>query len=148
MNASVDAVRVAGTPDGPLPVVVLAVEGETDVVPIFVGLSEARSIAQGLDAVDIGRPLTHDLTLDLLEELGSRVTRVVVSAIEDGTYLADLYVQSPREEVVLDARPSDCLALAVRTNVPIEVAESVFEQNCEAAEEFADLQEFSEVVEP
>jgi hypothetical protein len=147
MRASIDAVRVAGTPDGPVPVVVLAVEGESDVVPIFVGLDEARSIAQGLDAVDIGRPLTHDLTLDIVEELGSRIDRVVVSALEEGTYIADLHIQTPRGEVVVDARPSDCLALSARTNAPVEVSESVFEASREDPAEFAELRELREAFE-
>jgi hypothetical protein len=147
MHAAIDAVRVAGTPDGPVPVVVLSVEDETDVLPIFVGLEEARSISQGMDAVDIGRPLTHDLTLDIVEELGSRVDRVVVSALEEGTYIADLHIQTPRSEVVVDARPSDCLALAARTNAPIEVAEPVFEAGREDPSEFAELRELREALE-
>jgi bifunctional DNase/RNase len=148
MNATIDAVRVAGTPDGPVPVVVLAVEGESDIVPIFIGIEEARAIAHGMDAVDIGRPLTHDLTLDIVEELGSRVDHVVVSGLDEGTYLAELHLQTPRGEAVVDARPSDSLALAARTNAPIEVAEVVFEEGRQAPEEFADLQDIREAFEP
>ena len=148
MNATIDAVRVAGTPDGPVPVVVLAIDGESDVVPIFIGPEEARAIAHGMDAVDIGRPLTHDLTLDIVEELGARVDHVVVSGLDEGTYLAELHLQTPRGEAVVDARPSDSLALASRTNAPIEVAEVVFEEGRQAPEEFADLQDIREAFEP
>ncbi len=101
MHASIDAVRVAG-PSGPVPVVVLAVDDEEDVIPIFIGFDEATSIARGLEAEDIGRPLTHDLLLDVIEELGSRIDRVVVSEIEaradgrGGTYIADLRQDSSR----------------------------------------------------
>jgi hypothetical protein len=147
MNATIDAVRVAGTPEGPVPVVILAVEGETDVVPIFIGVEEARAIAHGMDAVDIGRPLTHDLTLDIVEELGSRIDRVVVSGLEEGTYLAELHLQTPRGEAVVDARPSDSLALASRTNAPIEMRPEVFEEGRQAPEEFADLQDIREAFE-
>ena len=146
MRAAIDAVRVAGTPDGPVPVVVLSVEGESDVLPIFVGVDEARSIAQGIDAIDIGRPMTHDLTLDIIEELGGRVDRVVVSELRDGTYIADLHLNTPREDVVVDARPSDSLAMAARTNVPIEVSEAVFEEGREDPEEFAELRDIREVL--
>ncbi|MFC3958839.1 bifunctional nuclease family protein [Halovivax cerinus] len=150
MDASIDGVRLAGTPQGPVPVVVLGVEGERDVVPIFVGMEEATSIARGLEATDVGRPLTHDLLLDVMEELGGRVERVVVSDLAErgedaGTYIADLHVTTPRETVVVDARPSDSLALAARTTVPIEIAESVFERSAEEPETYADLTDIREM---
>ncbi|MCU4752979.1 bifunctional nuclease family protein [Natrialbaceae archaeon A-CW2] len=151
MQAAIDAVRIAGTPQGPVPVVVLSVDGEQDVVPIFIGIEEATSIARGLEAEDIGRPLTHDLLLDVMEELGGRVDRVVVSDIDaredgmGGTYIADLHVQTPRETVVIDARPSDSLALAARTNVPIEITESVFESGRDDREKFEALEDLREV---
>jgi bifunctional DNase/RNase len=146
MRAQIDAVRVAGTPDGPVPVVVLSVEGESDVLPIFVGVDEARSIAHGIDAIDIGRPMTHDLTLDIIEELGGRVDHVVVSELRDGTYIADLHLDTPREDVFVDARPSDSLAMAARTNAPIEVAEPVFEEGSEDPAEFDELRDIREVL--
>jgi len=151
MQASIDAVRVAGTPQGPVPVVVLAVEGEDDVVPIFIGFNEATSIARGLEAEDIGRPLTHDLLLDVMEELGSRIDRVVVNEIEaredgqGGTYIADLHLETPRSETVIDARPSDSLALAARTNAPIEVTDEVFADGRDDSEKFADLEDIRNV---
>ena len=151
MQASIDAVRVAGTPQGPVPVVVLSVDGEDDVVPIFIGFEEATSIARGLAAEDIGRPMTHDLLLDVMEELGSRLDHIVVSEIEErddgqgGTYIADLHVQTPRGETVIDARPSDSLALAARTNAPIEVTEAVFEGGRDDTEKFEQLEDIRNV---
>ena len=146
MDATIEGVRVAGTPTGPVPVVLLAPDGERDFLPIFIGFDEAASIARGLDASDIGRPLTHDLTLDIVEELGGRVERVVVSDVEDGTYIADLHVATPRASVVVDARPSDSLALAARTNAPIEVAEAVFEDGRRDPDEFDDLDDIRDVM--
>ena len=151
MQASIDAVRVAGTPQGPVPVVVLSVDGEDDVVPIFIGFEEATSIARGLAAEDIGRPMTHDLLLDVMEELGSRIDHIVVSEIEErgdgqgGTYIADLHVQTPRGETVIDARPSDSLALAARTAAPIEVTETVFEGGRDDSEKFEQLEDIRNV---
>jgi len=153
MDATIDAVRVAGTTEGPVPVVLLAVEDENedDVLPIYVGFDEAASIARGQDATDIGRPLTHDLLLDVVEELGGRVTKVVVSAIEEqnggGTYIADLHIRTPRDDVVVDARPSDSLALAARTNAAIEVSDPVFEDGGQDPDRFEDLQDIREVTE-
>lgn len=148
MQASIDAVRVAGTPEGPVPVVVLTAEGTDDALPIFIGFEEANSIAYGLDAYDIGRPLTHDLLLDVMEELGGRVDRVEISEItDDGTYIADLHLEGPRSSMVVDARPSDSLALAARTNVPVEIARSVFEEGRQPAEQFDELADIREVSE-
>ncbi|WP_232700397.1 bifunctional nuclease family protein [Halobacterium wangiae] len=147
MNAHIEGVRVAGTPDGALPVVLVGVEDTDDVLPIFIGFDEATSIARGLDARDIGRPLTHDLTLDLVEELGGRIDRVVVTHVEDGTYYADLHVQTPRGDEVVDARPSDSLALVARTDAPIEVAEDVFEEGRRDPETFDELDDIREVLE-
>jgi bifunctional DNase/RNase len=146
MNAHIDAVRVAETPDGPVSVVILAVDDSEDVLPIFVGFEEAASIARGMDARDIGRPLTHDLTLDLMEELGGRVDRVVVSDVEEGTYIADLHVETPRGSAVVDARPSDSLALAARTNAPVEIAGDVFEDGARSPDQFEDLRDVREVM--
>ncbi|MFB6300360.1 MAG: bifunctional nuclease family protein [Halobacteriales archaeon] len=151
MNAAIDAVRVAGTPDGPVPVVILAPDDDEtagdDVLPIFIGFDEAVSIARGLDAEGIGRPLTHDLMLDVIEELGGRVERIVVSAIVEDTYIADLHLNTPRgNDVVVDARPSDSLALAARTNAPIEINEDVFDEGRQDRSEFDDLEPIQEVV--
>jgi bifunctional DNase/RNase len=146
MDATIEGVRVAGTPTGPVPVVLLALDGRQDLVPIFIGFDEAASIARGLDAEDIGRPLTHDLTLDIVEELGGRVERVVVSDVDSGTYIADLHLATPRGDTVVDARPSDSLALAARTNAPIELAETVFEEGRRDPDEFDDLDDIRDVM--
>ncbi|QSG03587.1 bifunctional nuclease family protein [Natranaeroarchaeum sulfidigenes] len=145
MKASIDAVRVAGTREGPVAVVVLTVEDESDVLPIFIGFEEAASIARGIDAEDIGRPLTHDLLLDVVEELGGRVRHVEVSAVEDGTYIADLHIDTPRGETTIDARPSDSLALASRTSASIEVSPDVFANGSRPAEEFEELDPLQDV---
>ncbi|MFC7116216.1 bifunctional nuclease family protein [Natronoarchaeum sp. GCM10025703] len=147
MKASIDAVRVAGTREGPVAVVILSVEDESDVLPIFIGFEEAASIARGIDAEDIGRPLTHDLLLDVVEELGGRVRHVEVTAVEDGTYIADLCIDTPRGETTIDARPSDSLALASRTDASIEVAPDVFAAGARPASEFEDLDPIQDVAE-
>jgi bifunctional DNase/RNase len=147
MDAQIDGVKIAGTPSGAVPVVLLGTEAETDVLPIFVGFDEAVAIRRGLDAEDIGRPLTHDLLLDVIEELGGRVTRVAVSDLREGTYIADLHLETPRGETIVDARPSDALALASRTNAEVEVAQEVFDDGRELPEEFDELRDIREVLE-
>ena len=146
MEAHIEAVRVAETPGGLAAVVTLAVDDAAEVLPIFIGVEEATSIARGLDADDIGRPLTHDLLLDVMEELGGRVERVVVSGLEEDTYVADLHVDTPRADAVVDARPSDSLALAARTDADIEVERSVFEAGSEPLEEYDDFDDIRELM--
>lgn len=146
MDASIEGVRVAGTQQGTVPVVTLSVESEDDLLPIFIGFAEATSIVDGLDAADIGRPLTHDLLLDSIEELGGRIERVVVGDVEDGTYIADLHLATPRGSAAVDARPSDALALAARTNAPIDVARDVFESGREDRERYTVLHDIRDVM--
>lgn len=145
MKATIDAVRVAATPEGPVYFAILTAEGESEVLPISIGFAEAASIARGMEAEDIGRPLTHDLLLDVMEELGGRVDRVEVTELKDATYIADLHLETPRDEAVVDARPSDSLALAVRTNAPIEVDRDVFEDGRRPPDEFDHLEDLREV---
>lgn len=146
MDAHIEGVRVADSPSGLVAVVTLGVEGETDVLPIFVGIEEAASIARGVDAADIGRPLTHDLLLDIVEELGGRVDRVVVSAVDEGTYVADLHIETPRGGAVIDARPSDSIALAARTDGEIGIEETVFETGREPLKEYEHLEDIREMM--
>ena len=113
----------------------------------FIGVEEAASIARGMDATSVPRPFTHDLCLDVIEELGGRVEKVVVAEIEDNTYIADLHLNTPRDDVVVDARPSDSLALAARTDAPIAVDEAVFENGRESRDEFEELDDIREVSE-
>lgn len=149
MDAAIEGVRVAGTPQGAVPVVTLELtsDEENDLLPVFIGFPEARSIARGLDAEDIGRPLTHDLLLDSIEELGGRLERIVVSAVEENTYIADLHLATPRGSTVVDARPSDALALSARTNAPIEIASDVFESGCDDPELYQELHDIRQVME-
>jgi bifunctional DNase/RNase len=147
MDAHIEGVKVAGTPSGAVPVVLLGTEDSEDVLPIFVGFDEAVAIRRGLDADTIDRPLTHDLLLDVVEELGGRVTSVVVSDLRDGTYIADLHLETPRGETVVDARPSDALALASRTEGDIAVDEDVFDAGRELPKEFDELEDIGEVLE-
>jgi len=97
-------------------------------LPIWIGPWEASAIAMKLQGVAADRPLTHDLFVAAIERLGARIDRVVISELADETYHARLVLVRDGEEVELDARPSDCVALAVRTSVRILVAEEVLDQ--------------------
>ena len=109
--------------------VVILKDSEGDrYLPIWIGPWEASAIAMKLQGVAADRPLTHDLFVAALGRLAVRIDRVVISELADETYHARLVLAHDGEEVELDARPSDCVALAVRTAVRILVAEEVLEQ--------------------
>jgi bifunctional DNase/RNase len=109
--------------------VVILKDNEGDrYLPIWIGPWEASAIAMKLQGLAADRPLTHDLFVAALERLSVRVDRVVISELAEETYHARLVLERDGVEVELDARPSDCVALAVRTSVRILVAEEVLEQ--------------------
>ena len=97
-------------------------------VPIFIAPLEAQSILIGLGSVKMPRPLTHDLFITVLESLESSVNRVEITSLKDGTYYAKLILESSGSETAIDARPSDCLALAVRVKCPIYIDEAVVDE--------------------
>ncbi len=97
-------------------------------VPIFIAPLEAQSILIGLGSVKMPRPLTHDLFISVLESLESSVNRVEITSLKDSTYYAKLILESEGAEIAVDARPSDCLALAVRVKCPIYIDEAVVDE--------------------
>ena len=108
------------------PIVLLReVEGDRRVLPIFIGGPEATAIAFALDEVATPRPMTHDLMKDLLDELGARIERVVVTDLRDSTFYADIIVSIAGAVHSVSARPSDAVALAVRYGAPVYAEEGV-----------------------
>lgn len=109
--------------------VVLIRPKESDVaVPIFIGQLETQSILIGLGRVEMPRPLTHDLMLALLVRLGARMARIEISDLREGTYFARLVLETVSGELSLDCRPSDAIALAVRTGADVFIAENIVEE--------------------
>jgi uncharacterized protein len=97
-------------------------------LPIWIGAWEASAIAMRLQGMTPERPLTHDLFASTLEELGVRVGQVVISSLAEETFHARLFLETNGRTVEIDSRPSDALAIAVRTGVRIFAAEAVLEQ--------------------
>ena len=96
-------------------------------LPIFIGAPEATAIAYAVQKVDVPRPMTHDLMRDLVAALGATVVSVVVTEVHDGTYYAVINLERVGSPIVVSARPSDAIALAVRTDAPIFVAEELMD---------------------
>ncbi len=110
------------------PIVVLKDDEEKFFLPIWVGIFEANAIALQLENVATPRPMTHDLLKNMIGELDARVIRVVINDLRDSTFFAQIRLIAGTRTLEVDARPSDAIALALRTEAPIFVAQSVLDQ--------------------
>jgi bifunctional DNase/RNase len=110
-----------------MPIVVLKDVASETVMPIWVGIFEANAIAIEIEKVAAPRPMTHDLARNLIYYLKGRLERVVITEIKDDTFHSVLWLRQGDETVTIDARPSDAIALALRADCPIYVAEEVMQ---------------------
>jgi uncharacterized protein len=115
------------------PIVVLKDDDDKFFLPIWVGIFEANAIALQLENITTPRPMTHDLLRNMISELDARVTRIVINDLRDSTFFAQIRLLVAQEGggdkmLEIDARPSDAIALALRTEAPIFVAQSVLDQ--------------------
>jgi len=110
-----------------MPIVILHDGQEKRVLPIWVGVFEANAIALQIENVHTPRPMTHDLLRNVISDLQATVERIVVCDVKDNTFFALIHLDTPAGHVAVDARPSDAIALALRTRAPILVEEHVLE---------------------
>lgn len=108
-------------------IVILREKSAERYLPIWIGIYEAESITIALQEVEVARPLTHDLMKNIFNELNARVTQVEVVSLRDDTFYGNIIAEVDGRELRIDSRPSDALAIAVRTHVPIFVAQSVMD---------------------
>jgi hypothetical protein len=123
-------VRIRGLmmdPATSMPIVVLKDVASDTVMPIWVGIFEANAIALEIEKVAAPRPMTHDLARNLIHHMNARLERVVISELKDDTFFAKLCLLHENEPMVVDARPSDAIALALRADCPIFVTEEVMQ---------------------
>ena len=111
------------------PIVILKDSKNERTLPIWIGFMEASSIAMELEKTPRIRPITHDLVKNLIEKLGFHVSRIEVTDLRDDTFYACMHIKKDSEEYILDARPSDAIAIALRTGSPIFVNEGVLEKS-------------------
>jgi bifunctional DNase/RNase len=126
-------------------------------LPIYIGSPEASAIHYALEGVVPPRPLTHDLMLAAIIELGAEITKVVVTEIRDRTYYSEIHMTTSGDDATLSARPSDAIALAVRAGVPIFASDELIDEvgqdppveaEDEAAEIIDEFKDFIENVSP
>jgi len=138
------------------PVVLLKHDDGEEVLPIWIGHSEGVSIELHLKDESFERPLTHDLLKTTLEFLGASVARVAITELRDNTFYAKIYLQRENDVFVIDARPSDSIALALKTSAPIFVSHEVFmnhrrviqPENLQREEGEGDLKRYLEGLDP
>src|SRR5687767_9094170 len=116
-----------------MPIIILRDEDGQRLLPIWVGVFEANAIALQIENVATPRPMTHDLLKNILEDLEARVERIVVCELKENTFYATIHLRRSSGPIAVDARPSDAIALALRTRSPIFVEESVI-QNARSVE--------------
>jgi hypothetical protein len=109
-------------------VVILKETSSQRYLPIWIGPAEAESIAIKLQDVSVPRPLTHDLITNVISELGAKISAIIVSDLTNDTFFAKIVLDHDGSQVEIDSRPSDAIALAVRTKVPIYADEGVLER--------------------
>jgi len=111
------------------PIVLLKVEGKNRFLPIWIGHPEAAAILMKLQNAELPRPMTHDLLAAIIEQLSANVASVLVTELRDNTFYAVLQLEAGGQEIQVDSRPSDAIALAVRTDAPIFASMELLEVN-------------------
>ena len=126
IEVNIDSIRVSLLSQNRI--VVLKEENSERFLPIWIGPFEADAITLQLQGMEAPRPLTHDLLRSVIETLGGEVMHIMISSLERNTYFARIVLDVNGDTVEVDSRPSDAIALAVRVQAPIYVAEEVMEQ--------------------
>lgn len=126
IEVTIDSIRVSLMSQHRI--VVLKEESSSRFLPIWIGPFEADAITLQLQGIDAPRPLTHDLLKTVIETMGGEVLHILISGLEKNTYFARIVLDVDGDTVEIDSRPSDAIALGVRVNAPIYVADEVMEQ--------------------
>lgn len=124
--------RVTGLTIDPLtntPIVILKDMEEKKAIPIWIGLFEASAIATELEKVSFSRPMTHDLLRDILQGLNATVIKIEIYDLKNNTFYANIHLVKNGNNIVVDSRPSDAIAIALRVNAPIFVDQKVLEKS-------------------
>jgi len=121
-------VKVSGLTIDPItntPIVILKDLEEKKVIPIWIGIFEASAIATELEKIAFSRPMTHDLITEILRSLEVKVSRIEITDLKNNTFFANICLQYGKDSFIVDARPSDAIAIALRSNAPMFVDDKV-----------------------
>ena len=128
------------------PIIVLNDKDNRKALPIWIGSAEASAIIRKIENIKVLRPMTHDLIIDIIEKTGYKVDRVEINDVEKDTYFSTIYLSDANgNEVTIDSRPSDAIAVAIRVDAPIFVSAKVLADgsvSCDNEKDEAESQEF------
>jgi len=110
------------------PIVILKDRDEKKVLPIWIGIFEANAIALELEKIATPRPMTHDLILNVMAGLSAKIRKIEINELKDSTYFANIHLDVASDIIIIDARPSDAIAIALRAEAPIFVSNDVVEK--------------------
>ena len=125
MSIRMDVKALIVDPIANMPVVILRDSEEKNFLPIWVGVFEANAIALQMEGVTTPRPMTHDLLKNLITQIEGDVVRVVINNLHENTFYAQIHLRLADRDLTIDSRPSDAIALALRTDAPVFVEEDV-----------------------
>ena len=123
VEATIDSIRMSLTSQQRI--IILKDIKQERYLPIWIGPYESESISIALQEIEISRPQTHDLIKDAIIELGGSITRIIINELKDDIFYGVIEIVQKNKKIQLDTRPSDALALAVRTHVPIFIADDI-----------------------
>lgn len=129
-----------------MPIIILRDKDNQRALPIWIGVFEANAILLELEKINTPRPMTHDLLKTLIEEFKGKVTRIIVNDLKDSTFYANIEINVNKSNIIIDSRPSDAIALALRVNAPIFVSEKVIASS-KTIEKTEDDEQFKEWLE-
>jgi len=125
IEATIDSIRMSLTSQQRI--IILKDVKQERYLPIWIGPYESESISIALQEIEISRPQTHDLVKNAIYELGGNINRIIINELKDDIFYGIIEITQGKKKISLDTRPSDALALAVRTHVPIFISEEIME---------------------
>lgn len=131
------------------PIVVLKDDENRRALPIWIGSAEASAIIRKIENIPVSRPMTHDLICTIIEEMGYEVEKIEIHDVEKETYFASIFLSNGEDEKIIDARPSDAIAVAIRTRADIFVTSNVVAEGTISTDKEKDereTQEFKEFI--
>jgi len=134
-------------PSANTPIVILKDINSDTLLPIWVGAYEANAIALEIEKIAPQRPMTHDLLKNVIEQMGARVQRIIITSLVDNVFYAVIELMSGESTVFLDSRPSDAIALALRSDCPIYVNEEVIKNSRNTVSEKTSLSDIEDELE-
>ncbi len=126
------------------PIVVLKDDENRRALPIWIGSAEASAIIRKIENIPVARPMTHDLICTIIDEMGYEVTKIEIHDVEKETYFASIFLNKDEDEKVIDARPSDAIAVAIRTKADIFVTPNVIAEGTISTDKEKDEKEAQE----